>query len=320
MSPPAASSAIERGVAMTPTAQRAAAQGAALSAGASAGDYMALLKPRVMSLVVFTGLVGLYLAPGALHPFLAFVAVLCIAVGAGASGAINMWYDRDIDAVMARTQDRPIPAGRVAAENALTFGVVLAVGSVTLMGVAVNWIAAALLALTIGFYVFVYTAWLKRRTSQNIVIGGASGAFPPMIGWAAVTGDVSLAPLVLFALIFMWTPPHFWALALYRCGDYAKAGVPMLPVVAGDRETRRQILIYTILLVPVALAPCFIGLSGPVYGAAAAALSAMFLLHSWRILSDRRDIVAKRMFGFSIVYLFGLFAMLVVDKAMGLGW
>ncbi len=320
MSPPAASSAIERGVAMTPKAQGATAQGAALSAGASAGDYLALLKPRVMSLVVFTGLVGLYLAPGTLHPFLAFVAVLCIAVGAGASGAINMWYDRDIDAVMARTKDRPIPAGRVAPENALTFGVVLAVGSITLMGVAVNWIAAALLAFTIGFYVFVYTAWLKRRTPQNIVIGGASGAFPPMIGWAAVTGDVSLAPLVLFALIFMWTPPHFWALALYRAGDYAKAGVPMLPVVAGDRETRRQILIYTILLVPVALAPCFIGLSGPVYGAAAAALSAAFLLHSWRVLSDRRDIVAKRMFGFSIVYLFGLFAMLVVDRAMGLGW
>ena len=314
MSPPAASSAIERGVAMTPS------RGAALSAGASAGDYLALLKPRVMSLVVFTGLVGLYLAPGALHPFLAFVAVMCIAVGAGASGAINMWYDRDIDAVMARTKERPIPAGRVAPENALTFGVVLAVGSVTLMGVAVNWIASALLALTIGFYVFVYTAWLKRRTPQNIVIGGASGAFPPMIGWAAVTGDVSLAPLVLFALIFMWTPPHFWALALYRAGDYAKAGVPMLPVVAGDPETRRQILIYTILLVPVALAPCFIGLSGPVYGAAAAALSATFLLHSWRVLRDRRDIVAKRMFGFSIVYLFGLFAMLVVDKAMGLGW
>jgi len=312
MSPPAASSAIERGVTM-PGAP-------ALAVGASAGDYLALLKPRVMSLVVFTGLVGLYLAPGTLHPFLAFVAVLCIAVGAGASGAINMWYDRDIDAVMARTKDRPIPAGRVAPENALTFGVVLAVGSVTLMGVAVNWVAAALLALTIAFYVFVYTAWLKRRTPQNIVIGGASGAFPPMIGWAAVTGDVSLAPFVLFALIFVWTPPHFWALALYRAGDYAKAGVPMLPVVAGDRETRRQILIYTALLAPVALAPAFIGLSGPVYAGAAALLSAAFLLHGWNVLRDRRDVVAKRMFGFSIVYLFGLFAMLVVDKAMGFGW
>jgi protoheme IX farnesyltransferase len=316
MSPPAATSAIERGV----TSLAPAAASVPLGAGASAGDYLALLKPRVMSLVVFTGLVGLYLAPGALHPFLAFIAVLCIAVGAGASGAINMWYDRDIDAVMARTKNRPIPAGRVAPEDALAFGVVLAVGSVTLMGVAVNWVAAGLLALTIAFYVFVYTAWLKRRTPQNIVIGGASGAFPPMIGWAAVTGDVSLAPLVLFLLIFMWTPPHFWALALYRAGDYAKAGVPMLPVVAGERKTRRQILIYTILLAPVALAPAYIGLSGPVYGAAAAALSAGFLVHAWRVLVDKRDAAAKRMFGFSIAYLFGLFAMLVVDKAMGLGW
>ena len=288
--------------------------------GASAGDYIALLKPRVMSLVVFTGLVGLYLAPGALHPFLAFIAVLCIAVGAGASGAINMWYDRDIDAVMARTRARPIPSGRIAPGNALGFGAVLAVFSVGLMGIAVNWVAAALLAFTIAFYVFVYTAWLKRRTPQNIVIGGASGAFPPIIGWAAVTGDVTLAPLVLFLLIFMWTPPHFWALALYRARDYANAGVPMLPVVAGDRETRRQILIYTILLVPVALAPAYIGLSGPAYGAAAAAFSAGFLVHAWRVRVDRRDVAAKRMFGFSIAYLFGLFAMLVVDRAMGLGW
>ncbi len=311
MSPPAISDAIER------TAAQAAA---AHDSGASAGDYLALLKPRVMSLVVFTGLVGLYLAPGALHPFLAFVAVLCIAVGAGASGAINMWYDRDIDAVMARTKNRPIPAGRVAPENALAFGVILSVGAITLMGVAVNWAAGALLALTIGFYVFVYTAWLKRRTPQNIVIGGAAGAFPPMIGWAAVTGDVTVAPLVLFTLIFMWTPPHFWALALYRAGDYARAGVPMLPVVAGDRETRKQILIYTILLVPVALAPAYIGLSGPVYAAAAAAFSAGFLLHAWRVFVDRRDTAAKRMFGFSIAYLFGLFAMLVVDRALGFGW
>jgi protoheme IX farnesyltransferase len=184
-------------------------------------------------------------------------------------------------------------------------------------------VAAGLLALTIAFYIFVYTAWLKRRTPQNIVIGGASGAFPPMIGWAAVTGDVSLAPVILFLLIFMWTPPHFWALALYRCGDYAKAGVPMLPVVAGDRETRRQILIYTILLAPVALAPCFIGLSGPVYGAAALMLSAGFLVHALRVLGDQGDgqnLRAKRMFAFSILYLFGLYAMLVVDKALGLGW
>jgi protoheme IX farnesyltransferase len=260
-----------------------------------------------------------------MHPFLAAVAVLCIAVAAGASGAINMWYDRDIDAVMDRTKDRPVAAGRIAPGNALGFGIVLAVGSVALMGVAVNWVAAGLLALTIAFYVFVYTAWLKRRTPQNIVIGGASGAFPPMIGWAAVAGDVSLAPVLLFLLIFMWTPPHFWALALYRCGDYAKAGVPMLPVVAGDRETRRQILIYTVLLAPVALAPCFTGLSGPVYGAAALALSAGFLAHALRVLADRGDAAgsnlrAKRMFAFSILHLFGLFAMLVVDKALGLGW
>jgi protoheme IX farnesyltransferase len=316
MSPPAASSTAEREI-----APLVAAPGfAASSAGASAGDYLALLKPRVMSLVVFTGAVGLHLAPGALHPFLAFVAILCIAVGAGASGAINMWYDRDIDGLMARTKARPIPAGRVAPEDALAFGVVLAVASVTLMGVAVNWTAAALLALTIGFYVFVYTAWLKRRTPQNIVIGGASGAFPPLIGWAAVTGDLALAPLTLFLLIFMWTPPHFWALALYRAGDYAKAGVPMLPVVAGDRETRRQIVIYSVLLVPVALAPCLVGLSGPLYGAAAALFSGAFLAQAWRVLRDRRDAVARKMFGFSIFHLFGLFAMLVVDKAVGLGW
>ena len=289
-------------------------------AGARVQDFVSLLKPRVMSLVVFSGFAGLAVAPGHLHPLIAVVAVLCIAVGAGASGAINMWYDRDIDAVMARTKNRPIPAGRVAPGNALAFGVILSVGAVTLMGVAVNWVAGALLALTIAFYVFVYTAWLKRRTPQNIVIGGAAGAFPPMIGWAAVTGDVTLAPLVLFLLIFMWTPPHFWALALYRAGDYERAGVPMLPVVAGDRETRRQILIYTALLVPVALAPAYIGLSGPVYGAAAAAFSAGFLLHAWRVFVDRRDAAAKRMFGFSIAYLFGLFAMLVVDRAMGLGW
>ena len=318
MSPPAISSAIERQAAALPPAPGRAA--AARDSGATAGDYIALLKPRVMSLVVFTGLVGLYLAPGSLHPFLAFIAVLCIAVGAGASGAINMWYDRDIDAVMARTRGRPIPAGRIAPGNALGFGAILSVAAIGLMGIAVNWVAAGLLALTIGFYVFVYTAWLKRRTPQNIVIGGAAGAFPPMIGWAAVTGDVTLAPVVLFLLVFMWTPPHFWALALYRAGDYAKAGVPMLPVVAGERETRRQILIYTILLAPVAMAPSYIGLSGPVYGAAAAALSAGFLAHAWRVVVDRRDLAAKRMFGFSIAYLFGLFAMLVVDRALGLGW
>jgi protoheme IX farnesyltransferase len=265
-------------------------------------------------------LIGIVAAPTPMHPVLAAVAILCIAVAAGAAGAINMWYDRDIDAVMTRTCARPIPAGRVDPSEALTFGVVLSLFAVALMGLAINWLAAGLLASATLFYVFVYTIWLKRRTPQNIVIGGAAGAFPPMIGWAAATGSLGVDPIVLFLLIFMWTPPHFWPLALYRAGDYARAGVPMLPVVAGDRETRKQILIYTILLVPVALAPAYIGLSGPVYGAAAAAFSAGFLLHAWRVLVDRRDAAAKRMFGFSIAYLFGLFAMLVVDRAMGLGW
>ena len=227
---------------------------------ATAGDYFALLKPRVMSLVVFTGFVGFYLAPASPHPVLAGIAILCIAVGAGAAGAINMWYERDIDAVMKRTMSRPIPTGRIAPGNALGFGVVLAIASVTLMGLALNLPAAALLALSIAFYVFVYTIWLKRRTPQNIVIGGAAGAFPPMIGWAAASGEVSLASLALFAIIFIWTPPHFWSLALYRSQDYAKAGIPMLPVIAGPDETRRQILLYTAVLLPVTLTPYLLGL------------------------------------------------------------
>ncbi|MHB1219394.1 MAG: heme o synthase [Alphaproteobacteria bacterium] len=282
------------------------------------GDYVRLMKPRVMSLVVFTGLVGLALAPGHLHPVLAAVAILCIAVGAGASGAINMWYDRDIDAVMARTKDRPIPAGRMAPGEALGFGVVLAVGSVTVMGLAVNWVAAALLALTIAFYVFVYTMWLKRRTPQNIVIGGAAGAFPPMIGWAAVNGDITLASVAFFAIIFMWTPPHFWALALYRSDDYAKAGVPMMPVVAGARETKKQMIVYAVLMLPVTLAPYFLGIAGVIYAAAAAALGALFVLASILIWFDKTDRGAKRMFGYSIIYLFLLFALLLVDRAPGL--
>ena len=281
------------------------------------GDYIALMKPRVMSLVVFTGLAGMLVAPGHLHWLLASVAVLCIAVGAGASGAINMWYDRDIDAVMERTRLRPLPLGRIAPEEALTFGVVLASGSVFLMGVAVNWTAAALLALTVLFYVFVYTIWLKRRTPQNIVIGGAAGAFPPMIGWAAVTGDVSLESFTLFALIFMWTPPHFWALSLYRCGDYAAAGVPMLPVVAGKAETKRQMLIYTILLVPTAMAPTLLGFAGWVYGGAALVLGLAFVAAAIAVRRDETDRSAKRMFGFSIFYLFALFALLIADGAIG---
>jgi protoheme IX farnesyltransferase len=240
-----------------------------VASGASVEDFLTLLKPRVMSLVVFTGFAGLYVAPGYLHPLLAAVAVLSIAIGAGAAGAINMWYDRDIDALMARTRGRPIPSGRMAPAEALAFGVVLSLFSVMLMGLAVNWTAAALLALANAFYVFVYTIWLKRRTPQNIVIGGAAGAFPPMIGWAAVTGSISLDSVVLFLIIFMWTPPHFWALALYRDGEYAKAGIPMLPVVAGKAETRRQVLIYTVLLWPVALLPCLLGTAGLLYGAVA---------------------------------------------------
>ncbi len=284
-------------------------------------DYFALLKPRVMSLVVLTGLVGLYLAPGSIHPVIAALAVICIAVGAGASGAINMWFDRDIDAVMARTCERPIPAGRVEPESALAFGVILAVFAVTLMGLTVNWAAGVLLALTIGFYVFVYTMWLKRRTPQNIVIGGAAGAFPPMIGWAAVTGDVGLGSLVLFLLIFMWTPPHFWALALYRDADYARAGVPMLPVVAGRRDTKKQILVYTVLLTPLALAPVAIGLAGWLYGAVAAGLSLWFLQAAvavWRTGDGdgESDGAAKRMFLISLAHLFGLFAALGADRAL----
>jgi len=284
----------------------------------SVGDYIALLKPRVMSLVVFTGFVGLYLAPGHLHPFLAAVAVLCIAVGAGAAGAINMWYDRDIDAVMKRTRERPLPSGRMAPGDALGFGCVLAAASVVVMGLAVNWIAAALLAGTIAFYILVYTMWLKRRTPQNIVIGGAAGAFPPMVGWAAVTGDVGAASLILFALIFFWTPPHFWALSLYRTGDYARAGVPMMPVVAGARETKKQMLLYTVVLWPIALAPAFLGLTGLVYGVVALALSALFTLTAIRVCYDDGDASAKRMFAFSILYLFLLYAVMVVDRAPGL--
>jgi protoheme IX farnesyltransferase len=292
-----------------------AAQGFAQSAGSHVSDYLALLKPRVMSLVAFTGFAGLVVAPGSLHPLLAAVAVLCIAVGAGAAGAINMWYDRDIDALMTRTRKRPIPAGRVAPDEALAFGVTLSLFSVMVMGVAVNWTAAALLALASAFYVFVYTVWLKRRTPQNIVIGGAAGAFPPMIGWAAVTGAVSLESIALFLIIFVWTPPHFWALALDRAGDYAKAGVPMLPVVAGKAETRRQVLIYTSLLVPLSFAPLLLGMAGIAYGAAAAVMGACFLLLAVRVLRERGELAARRMFRFSIVYLFVLFAALIVEHA-----
>jgi heme o synthase len=280
---------------------------------ARVGDYIEILKPRVMSLVVFTGLVGLVVAPGHLHPVLAALAVLCIAIGAGAAGAINMWYDRDIDAIMRRTAGRPLPAGRMTPGEALGFGAALAIGSVSIMGLAFNWIAAGLLALTIGFYVFVYTIWLKRRTPHNIVIGGAAGAFPPMIGWAAATGGIGWGAIALFAIIFFWTPPHFWALALYRTDDYAKAGVPMLPVVAGQRETKRQMLLYTLVLWPVSVAPAVLGLASWAYGAAALMLSALFTGLAVQVWRDRTERSARRMFGFSLLYLFLIFSALLID-------
>ena len=289
-------------------------------------DWIALLKPRVMSLVGFSGLIGLLVAPGHLNPVLAFTAVLCIAIAAGACGAINMWYDRDIDAVMRRTRLRPIPAGRIEPGAALGYGITLAVGSVIVMGLAVNHMAAGLLALSIGFYVFVYTMWLKRRTPQNIVIGGAAGAFPPVIGWAAVTGSVDLIPLLLFAIIFIWTPPHFWSLALFSNDDYRRAKVPMLPVVAGGKATRRQIVLYTLVLVPLSLVPWFLGFSGPVYAVAAGVLGVGFLVSVWRVATDRQDATgvsltndapARAAFKFSIAWLFILFAALAVDHFVG---
>jgi protoheme IX farnesyltransferase len=285
-------------------------------------DWIALLKPRVMTLVVFTGLVGMLLAPGHIHPVLGTVAILCIALGAGAAGCINMWYDRDIDAVMLRTARRPIPAGRVEPGSALAFGVLLSVLSVVLMGLATNPAAGAWLAGSILFYVFIYTMWLKRRTPQNIVIGGAAGAFPPVIGWVAVTGGVDVLPLILFAIVFAWTPPHFWSLSLWAHDDYKRAGVPMLPVTAGARETRRQIMVYTVALAPLALLPTLLGLAGWVYGTYAAVLGAGFLFHAWRVLTERqdatgvslvKDAAARAAFRFSLLHLAGLFAALAVD-------
>src|SRR3984893_2811203 len=287
------------------------------TAGAGVADYVEILKPRVVSLVVFTGLVGLVLAPGHIHPILAAVAVLCIAVGAGAAGAINMWYERDIDALMQRTAGRPLPAGRMMPGEALGFGAVLATGAVLVMGLAANWVAAELLALTIGFYVLVYTIWLKRRTPQNIVIGGAAGAFPPIIGWAAVTGDIGWGAIALFAIIFFWTPPHFWALSLYRSGEYATAGVPMLPVVAGPHQTKRQMLLYTLLLSPVTAAPWLLGVSGVLYAALALLLSVVFTGSAIRVWRDESHRSARRMFAFSLLYLFLIFSLLLADRVGG---
>ena len=279
-------------------------------------QFITLMKPRVMVLAVFTALVGLMIAPARLDPLLGFIAILAIAAGAGAAGVLNMWYDADIDGLMTRTAMRPVPRGRVTQREALVLGLVLAVVSVTALGLASNLTAAALLAFAIFFYVAVYTMWLKRRTPQNIVIGGAAGALPPVIGWATATGDIALAPAVLFLIIFLWTPPHFWALSLNRADEYARAGVPMLPVVAGRARTTRQILIYSILLFPISLLPCALGFAGVIYGVAAVTGGALFVGLALRLrragAMDRR--AAHRLFGFSILYLFVLFAALLIDS------
>jgi len=286
-------------------------------------DFFALTKPRVMSLVIFTGLCGLLAAPATIHPVLAFTAILCIAVGAGGAAALNQWWESDIDAGMKRTAARPLPAGRMDATSARDFGIALSAGSVLVMGVAIGVLAAAILAVSILYYAVVYTIWLKPRTPQNIVIGGGAGAFPPLIGWVAATGHVTAMPVILFAIIFFWTPPHFWALALYMKSDYAKVGIPMMPVVAGEVSTRRQILLYTVLLMPLTLLPCLIppeqGGTGAVYGISAVLLGLAFLSFALRVGLRRKqgddDTMKpeKQMFGFSILYLFVLFAALVAD-------
>ena len=285
-------------------------------AGADIGDFVALLKPRVMSLVVFTALVGMVAAPGGLNPVLAVISLIAIAAGAGASGALNMWFDADIDGLMRRTVARPVPAGRMQRGDALSFGAILAAFAIATLGLASNWLAAGLLAFTIGFYVVVYTMWLKRRTAQNIVIGGAAGALPPVIGWAAMSGGVTLEPLIYFAIIFMWTPPHFWALSLWTRDDYQRAGIPMLPNVAGDDETRRQILIYAALLAPLGVLPWLVGFAGPIYGAAAVLLGAEFVRRAvilWRRKDAERHRAAKQLFAYSILYLFALFAVRLAE-------
>jgi heme o synthase len=280
---------------------------------AGVGDYLALMKPRVMSLVVFTALVGLMVAPGHVHPVIGFAALLCIAVGAGAAGAHNMWYDADIDAVMKRTAGRPIPQGRIAPGEALGFGMTLAVFSVAVLGLLVSWLAAALLAFTIAFYIVIYTMWLKRSTPQNIVIGGAAGALPPMIGWAAATGSIGIEPCLLFLIIFFWTPPHSWALALYRSDDYARAHVPMLPVVAGHKEARRQILLYSLVLAPLGVTPWLLGYAGLAYGVTAMVGGVAFVALAWRVWRDSEMPSARRLFAFSLVYLFALFAVRLTE-------
>lgn len=294
--------------------------------GAEWMDWVKLLKPRVVALVVFTGVIGMMVAPGTLNPVLALTSVICIAVAAGAAGAINMWYERDIDALMRRTAGRPIPSGKIDPQAALIYGIVLSAGSVMMMALATNLVAALWLAVSIGFYVFIYTIWLKRRTPQNIVIGGAAGAFPPIIGWAAVTGDVTAMPWLLFAIIFLWTPPHFWALSLYACKDYTRAGVPMLPVVAGARHTRLEILLYTLVLAPVSVLPWLLGYAGRVYGLTAAALGLGFVAMAVLVWFDKQDpdgvsltgdAPARATFRYSLAYLAILFAAVAVDHLVG---
>ncbi len=315
-----------------------AARPVATIGAATAKDYWALLKPNVMGLVIFTGFVGIVVAPGSIHPVLLLAALLCISVGAGAAGALNMWYEADIDAGMQRTRSRPIPSGRITADEALTFGVVLSVGSVLAMAVMINYVAAALLALTIAFYIFVYTMWLKRRTPQNIVIGGAAGALPPVIGWASVTGTIELEPLVLFLIIFLWTPPHFWALALYKASEYGKVGVPMLPVTAGKPQTRLQIVIYSLILVPSTVLPYYAGFAGQIYLVSAIVSGAGLIYYALEVwwfgrLAEQAseaggsqakhrlfqaDRAARRMFKYSTYHLFILFAILLLEHGLGL--
>ena len=294
-------------------------QGVSLSIPTDWRDFLALTKPRVMSLVIFTGLCGLIAAPERIHPVLAFTAVLCIAVGAGGAAALNQWWEADLDAGMKRTSARPLPAGRMNRIEARDFGVALSVGSVLLMGVAIGWLAAGILAISIVYYAVIYTVWLKPRTPQNIVIGGGAGAFPPLIGWVAATGEITLMPVLLFAIIFFWTPPHFWALALFVKSDYAKVGIPMMPVVAGEVSTRRQILAYAALLLPLSMAPWWIDGTGAVYGLSALVLSLVFLGLSARVglrRADEDDTMKpeKQLFGYSVIYLFALFAALVADR------
>lgn len=306
---------------MTPAVEDRTSVALAESEFATVSDYFALLKPRVMSLVVFTAVAGLVLAPGHIPVATVLTALLCIAVGAGSSGALNMAYDADIDALMSRTIGRPIPQGRITAAEAAGFGMVMAVGSVTVMGLLVDPVAAALLAFTIAFYVLVYTAWLKRRTPQNIVIGGLAGALPPAIGWASVTGSLAVPPLVLVAIIFLWTPAHFWALSLYRTSDYVRARVPMLPVISGKRETRRQIVLYAILTVVAGFTPVALGFGGPVFAAVNAGIGGWFVIQSFLVAVERdeaREPQARRLFGISILYLFAVFAAVLLEQAAGI--